>query len=338
MYHFAVKFIKSASWQDKLVEFVEKFFQHQRDIGLCLSVAIHHTTVRIENAINQINDILRQRSKTEIDVHQFMEAQGGIENCLADDKLFIQLVKKSGVTIAPKEAQSTHRLPTPYHQLQGYASAANILPFSSQFVYATRHRYPRESERFYEPPVLVLERRSRSRSPRRHDSPPTVIAQHTRPSRRITYIPSPSPPRHSRHHYRRHAADRSRSRSPSPTIYRRGRRYSPRRSASQNSHSSQDDVENSDAIAQFKIQVKSALEATLDVVIQQNTTLWMIKFNHQTQAIQLSIEASKNQILKAMELGQSGQHERLHDSQMRKIWELEVNFSVILCRLAHPLW
>lgn len=331
---FKVKFIKSSSWQGILLEFAEKFVQHQRDLTLLLSVTIHHATSRIELAIIQIHDILRQKSTAEDEVHHLLDAQGGIENCLANDELFAQLVKKSGVVIPAKETQPAYSvsMAQPYqvmttqppygfskvqqsypkrtsqpgppygfttrHQQQNYAPTL-VLPYSSHFVYETRNQYPLSYP--YGPPVVVENSSSRSRSP---------------------------PKRHYRHHFRKRG---DRDRSPSSSSSERGGRR-PRKSVSPSTHVSQDDFSYSDSILQLKIQVTAALKNTFDAVIQENMTQWMIKFNY---AIQSSIESS---IAKIFEAIGPGQHERLHNPQMRKIWELEARFTLVFyVLLTHSL-
>jgi hypothetical protein len=360
-----VRFIKSTSWQDKLVEFAEKFIQHQRDIGLCLTVTLHLTTARIENAITQISAIIRQESTTEAAFHQFVEAQGGLEQCMADDKLFAQLVKKSGVAIVLGEAQVSRHVPPagPYYSTKR-VSMSKPLPVSNYFQYATRsqrqeseHSHPVVYMSGHHPAGYPLAPPQIRHSRRSHRRRPTMELDYVTPraSRPITVNPPPgyyrrvapfpmprSPSPHIRHSHRRgrrlspvsdrdYSPVRSVSRSRSPRRSR-SRSRSPRRSRSR-SHSREapglEDSNTTNMIAQLKIQVTSALETSLDVMIQKNASIWAIKFIHQTQVIQSFIESSKTQILKAIEHGHSGQHERVHDPQMRKLWESEVRLSLI---------
>jgi hypothetical protein len=79
----------------------------------------------------------------------------------------------------------------------------------------------------------------------------------------------------------------------------------------------------------LKIEVTSALATDLDTMIQKNASNWAIKFKHQTQVIQALIQSSTMQIIKAIEHGHSGQHDRVHDPQMRKLWESEVHLSIV---------
>ena len=309
--HFTVRFIKSNSWQDMLMEFAEKFIQHQRDIGLCLAVHNYLDTTKI---LNSVHEILRQKSTTELAFQQFVEDCGGLEECVNDDELFVQLVHKSGTPIDLNEAQVI-RPYVVHHRTEYYVPAVKYLPISGHFLYTARYKQPQGTGPSDAPVFTANPLPSIDILPSPHSPPPP-----------------PSPPSTVRHsHYRHHERATRRSRSPSPASEQQG---SEPLSLDGNTQSFQDDLKNP-ILAQIKVEVKSALETDLDVLIQQQAAVWTVKFTYLTRGMQSSIESSRDQILKAVE---SGQHELLHDAQMQKIWQSEVSFSLIFLLLWHVLW
>jgi hypothetical protein len=115
-----VKIIKSSSWQEKLEDFAQAFSDLKNTLKMKLLLIINSLAgdtnsivSSTDRKMDEILKLLRRRTEFEIELSEFIQNNGGIENSVTNDEFMKRLIKKfeGSVETAPGVQNQTQTVP-----------------------------------------------------------------------------------------------------------------------------------------------------------------------------------------------------------------------------------